>query len=86
LIKEKVDHGVSKVPLLGDIPVLGHLFRNESNKVDKINLVILLTPYIVEKSGDLTSLRAQLAELDAIQARYIDKIVKNTEKLKEKEQ
>ena len=83
LIKEKVDNGQSKIPLLGDIPVLGHLFKNRSDKVDKINLVILLTPYIVEKSGDLTTLRSQLSELDAIQARYIDRMNQNIEKLKE---
>jgi len=83
LIREKIDHSQSKVPLLGDLPILGHLFRNEASKVDKINLVILLTPYIVEKSGDLNTLRAQLSELDQIQERYIKNITKSIESKKE---
>lgn len=83
LIREKIDHSQSKVPLLGDMPIVGHLFRNEASKVDKINLVILLTPYIVEKSGDLNTLRAQLTELDALQERYIANITKNIETKKD---
>ncbi|MGE4473587.1 MAG: type II secretion system protein GspD, partial [Sulfuricurvum sp.] len=80
LIREKNDHVDTKVPLLGDIPVLGNLFKDTSNAQDKINLVIILTPYIVEKSGDLSGLRHQLSELDAIEAKYVDNITKNIEK------
>lgn len=79
LIREKIDDTGSKVPVLGDIPILGNLFSNKAAKRDKINLVILLTPYIVEKSSDLNTLRSQLIELDAIQDRYIANITKNLE-------
>lgn len=79
LIREKIDEVNSKVPLLGDIPYLGNLFKDKSNKYDKINLVIILTPYIIEKSGDLNALRTQLNELDAIQDHYITNITKNLE-------
>ena len=83
LIREKVTYGGSKIPFLSDIPYLGALFDSEWSKVDKINLVVLLTPYIVEKSGDLNTLRSQLKELDAIQAQYIDDITKNIKDKKE---
>ncbi|MDD2828326.1 MAG: secretin N-terminal domain-containing protein [Sulfuricurvum sp.] len=83
LIREKIDETDTKVPLLGDIPVLGYLFKDKATKHDKINLVIMLTPYIIEKSGDLNSLRTQLSELDAIQERYIANITKNIEAKKE---
>lgn len=83
LIREKIDETNSKVPFLGDIPVLGNLFRNKATNRDKINLVIILTPYIIEKSGDLNTLRAQLSELDALQERYIANITKNIEAKKE---
>jgi hypothetical protein len=43
----------------------------------------MLTPYNVEKSSDLSSLRKQLTELDAIQERYIDNITKNFETKKD---
>ncbi len=83
LIREKIDETNTKVPFLGDIPILGNLFKNKANNRDKINLVIILTPYIIEKSGDLNTLRAQLTELDAIQDRYITNMTKNIEAKKD---
>lgn len=83
LIREKIDQTNSKVPFLGDIPGLGNLFKDKGSKLDKINLVIMLTPYIIEKSSDLSTLRSQLNELDAIQERYIANITKNLETKKD---
>jgi general secretion pathway protein D len=37
-----------KVPLLGDIPILGNLFRSRTESLDKKNLYIFLTPHIIE--------------------------------------
>ncbi len=59
-----------KVPLLGDIPVLGKLFRSDGSADSQINVVIYLTPYIVRKSDDLQKLRTALTELEDIQTRY----------------
>ncbi|MBR1580827.1 MAG: pilus assembly protein N-terminal domain-containing protein [Selenomonadaceae bacterium] len=39
---------VSKIPLLGDIPVLGEFFKYTSKRRDKRELIILVTPYIVD--------------------------------------
>ncbi len=39
---------VSKIPLLGDIPVLGHLFRSNSRKNERRELLVFITPRIVE--------------------------------------
>lgn len=47
LIDEDVQESVSKVPLLGDIPVLGHLFRSTSSSKRKRNLMVFLKPTIV---------------------------------------
>ncbi|MGX9417943.1 type II secretion system secretin GspD [Vibrio sp. RC27] len=47
LINETTQESVSKVPLLGDIPWLGALFRSTSNKVEKRNLMIFLKPTII---------------------------------------
>ncbi len=70
LMKSSGGKTVSKVPLLGDIPVLGALFTSTGYSESKINVVIYLTPYIVRNSRDLTKLREFLSELDNIQARY----------------
>jgi general secretion pathway protein D len=70
LIKKSNGNSVSKVPLLGDIPILGALFRTSDGEVRKINVVIYLTPYIVRKSSDLTRLKEFLGNLNSIQDQY----------------
>ncbi|WP_394248669.1 pilus (MSHA type) biogenesis protein MshL [Vibrio profundi] len=47
LMKSNTSELVSKVPFFGDIPALGHLFRNTSELTQKTELVILLKPTIV---------------------------------------
>jgi len=47
LIDEDVQESQQKVPLLGDIPVLGHLFKSTSNSVRKRNLMVFLRPTII---------------------------------------
>src|SRR5262249_55884832 len=44
---------VTKIPILGDIPVLGFFFRNTTKHVVKTNLIIALTPYVVNDQSDL---------------------------------
>lgn len=41
---------IQKIPLLGDIPILGQFFRNTKDKKEKKEIVILLTPVIVDSS------------------------------------
>ncbi len=50
LMSDKVDEDVKKVPLLGDIPILGWLFKAKNYKTVKTNLVILLRPRIIGTS------------------------------------
>nr|WP_235839799.1 type II secretion system secretin GspD [Cognaticolwellia mytili] len=54
LIDEDVQESVQKVPLLGDIPILGHLFKSTSNTKRKRNLMVFLRPTIV-RDGQLMS-------------------------------
>jgi general secretion pathway protein D len=51
LIKEENVDTTNKVPLLGDIPVLGHAFRNTDQRQSTTEIVIFLTPHII--TGDL---------------------------------
>jgi len=74
LIKSADGNSVTKVPILGDIPIIGRLFRSNGNSNSKVNVVIYITPYIIKKSSDLTTLRVRLAELEAVQQQY-DKII-----------
>ena len=40
---------IVKVPLLGDIPILGHLFRHSAKLLDKKELLVFLTPTVLSK-------------------------------------
>ena len=61
LIQDDLNDGVSKVPLLGDIPVLGNLFRSRSKSRAKTNLLVFLRP---------TVLRTPQAAEDVTKAKY----------------
>jgi len=45
-----------KVPFLGDLPVLGRLFRSESNTTARKNLIVFVTPTIIDPSGNRRNL------------------------------
>jgi general secretion pathway protein D len=53
LIKDDVQDAQQKVPILGDIPLLGRLFRNDSVNVTKTNLLIFIRPTIIRDSAAL---------------------------------
>jgi general secretion pathway protein D len=53
LVRSRVQKTSTKIPLLGDIPVLGALFRSSSSSLVKANLILVLTPYIIREQADL---------------------------------
>ncbi len=59
LIKDDVQESVRKVPVLGDIPLLGRLFRSTGTSVDKTNLYVFLRPTIIRDSATLTGATAE---------------------------
>ena len=62
LVRDSESQSVSKVPLLGDIPVLGYLFRSTERTIQKQNLLLMLTPYIIESSADLNKISKRKQE------------------------
>jgi type II secretory pathway component GspD/PulD (secretin) len=50
LVQDDVRLSNTKVPVLGDIPVLGRLFRSDTKSRQKSNLIIFITPTIIEES------------------------------------
>ncbi|MBD3777617.1 MAG: type II and III secretion system protein, partial [Thiotrichales bacterium] len=48
LLQDNISSNVNKIPLLGDIPILGALFRSTSYEKDQTELAILVTPTFVE--------------------------------------
>ncbi len=64
LIRDDTVKTVSKVPLLGDIPILGTLFRSEREAKTKTNLLIFITPRVVttpEEHMRLTEMKREKA-------------------------
>ncbi|MEP4147353.1 MAG: type II secretion system secretin GspD [Halioglobus sp.] len=53
LIEDNVQDGQQKVPILGDIPFLGRLFRTDSVDVSKTNLLIFIRPTIIRDNDEL---------------------------------
>jgi general secretion pathway protein D len=52
LLKDEFSNGDSQVPLLGDIPVLGNLFKSRSRSRNKTNLMVFLRPVVIRNQDD----------------------------------
>ncbi len=50
MIKDSKSKSVNKVPVLGDVPVVGHLFKNNTDTVSRTETVVFLTPRIISGS------------------------------------
>jgi general secretion pathway protein D len=62
LIRDDTTGSIAKVPILGDIPLLGWLFKSRSQTKIKTNLLIFITPRIVISSEDLKKITEQEQE------------------------
>ena len=56
LLDKTVTDTADKVPLLGDIPVIGALFRSDSKKVSKRNLMLFIRPTIIRDRDEYRQL------------------------------
>ena len=63
LVQDQVGTIVEKVPVLGDIPVLGYLFRYETRTKKKTNLMLFLRPYVIRSADDSRSLTIERYDL-----------------------
>jgi general secretion pathway protein D len=66
LIEDRFEENKSKVPLLGDIPVLGNLFKSESRTKRRTNLMVFLRPVVMRTAEDASKL--SLDRYDLIRA------------------
>ena len=72
LIDETMDQGEVKVPFLGDIPILGWLFRSKSSEKGRTNLFIFLTPHIVDNPSQAADVSREKQEhMDAAEGGVI---------------
>ena len=59
LIQDRELENISKMPLLGDIPLLGWLFKFKSKSREKTNLMIVLTPRIIRSAEEMATVTNQ---------------------------
>ena len=57
LIRENETQQVTKIPVLGDLPLVGVFFRTSTNQKSKEELVIMITPHIVYSSEDIANIK-----------------------------
>jgi general secretion pathway protein D len=85
LIRETVDNTVQKIPVLGDIPLLGWLFSSTNMRKVKRELMIFLTPYVAYSQADLEEITqleksklklTELRDLDSESDRWLEKVRK----------
>jgi len=56
LMRDTINTSETKVPILGDIPLIGVLFRSTTRQTQKTNLLLFLTPYIIRNQSDLRAI------------------------------
>lgn len=56
LIQDRDTETINKIPILGDIPLLGWLFKTKSTRREKTNLMIVLTPRIIRGADEMTEI------------------------------
>jgi general secretion pathway protein D len=66
LVQDRETVNVSKVPLLGDIPILGYLFKFKTTQSQKVNLMILLSPKIVKDETEMQKILEERQRLNMI--------------------
>jgi general secretion pathway protein D len=59
LIEERLDRGKTQTPCLGNIPALGWLFKNTSDRDDKTNLMVFLTPRVARTAEEASKIYDQ---------------------------
>ena len=64
IYQESNSRAVDKVPFLGDIPLLGNLFKTTTRAVSKSELLIFLTPHILDARGNILPPRVDAVSID----------------------
>jgi general secretion pathway protein D len=62
LMEDVVTHDKSKVPILGDIPLIGFLFRSTTSSTTKNNLLVFITPHVLRDPSDFAEISKQKIE------------------------
>lgn len=71
LMKDSITEAENKVPILGDIPILGALFKYKRTMKKKVNLLIILTPHVIESKEDFNRiLKRKIKEREEFEKKF----------------
>lgn len=59
IIRSTYNNTENKIPFLGDLPLIGNLFKSSSKDIGKTELVVLMTPHIVRSASEAQRLRTE---------------------------
>src|SRR3989339_390332 len=80
IIEQKNEKSISKIPLLGDIPFLGNLFKSTSIANKRTELIMLITPYIANDAEEADSLtnafQKKLKEIEPLITQRVNEVQK----------
>jgi general secretion pathway protein D len=84
LIDDSTTRSENKVPVLGDVPLLGWLFRNKADETVKTNLYVFLTPRVIKNPAEATGIfqqkKGQIDTIEGGDIKYYDKHPGESEK------
>ncbi len=66
LVRDKVTETATKIPLLGDIPILGWLFRSKTTQTQKQNLISFITPKIIKQYQNVRKILDEVEDAAAV--------------------
>jgi general secretion pathway protein D len=71
LMRDRTNDSEAKIPLLGDLPLIGVFFRQRDRKIEKVNLLLVLTPYIIRDTLDFQRIfERKMSEQEEFAAEY----------------
>ena len=74
IIQEEERNSITKVPFLGDIPLLGYLFKSTVITTDKTELLVLITPHIINTATEAEILTSEFEE----RVKTLQRVIKGT--------
>lgn len=81
LIRTKRSDGETSVPVLGKIPLLGHLFRANSDNKERTELLIMVVPYVLNDSDEAESITSQFRENLSIESIVVEPNMRETQNI-----
>lgn len=68
LIQERETNGKTKIPVLGDVPILGNAFRQKSNATSRTELIIFIRPRVIRDMDEARQVTEEFRKQLSIQA------------------